>query len=156
MRKGQTAIEYLMTYGWAILIILVVGGVLYYYGVFSPSKLVGKSKTGFQAGVDLVDWAVDGGNPAVIRVLLTNKAGVDVEIFDATVGTTDAVFAGAPLVNVTISEGSQDTTLRAITATGLNAAVGKAYNTDLTIRYSRSDAPGAELKSSGRISGIAG
>jgi len=33
--KGQTAMEYFMTYGWAILIILIVGGLLVYYGVFS-------------------------------------------------------------------------------------------------------------------------
>jgi hypothetical protein len=34
--KGQTAIEYLMTYGWAILIILIVAGVLAYYGIIRP------------------------------------------------------------------------------------------------------------------------
>jgi hypothetical protein len=39
MRKGQTAMEYLMTYGWAILIIMVVLGVLYYLGVLNPSQL---------------------------------------------------------------------------------------------------------------------
>jgi hypothetical protein len=33
----QSAMEYLMTYGWAILIIAIVLGVLYYLGVFSPS-----------------------------------------------------------------------------------------------------------------------
>jgi len=35
MRKGQTAMEYLMTYGWAILIIIVVVAALYSLGVFS-------------------------------------------------------------------------------------------------------------------------
>jgi hypothetical protein len=32
--KGQTVVECLMTYGWAILIILIVAGVLAYYGIF--------------------------------------------------------------------------------------------------------------------------
>jgi hypothetical protein len=36
MRKGQTAMEYLMTYGWAILIIMVVMAVLFYLGVLNP------------------------------------------------------------------------------------------------------------------------
>jgi len=36
--KGQTALEYLITYGWAILVILVVLAVLWYYGVFNPVK----------------------------------------------------------------------------------------------------------------------
>jgi hypothetical protein len=33
--KGQTAMEYLMTYGWAILIVIVVVAALYSMGVFS-------------------------------------------------------------------------------------------------------------------------
>ena len=35
--KGQTAMEYLMTYGWAILIVIVVIAALYSMGVFTPS-----------------------------------------------------------------------------------------------------------------------
>lgn len=40
MKKGQSAMEYLMTYGWAILIIIVVIASLYAMGVFNPPKLV--------------------------------------------------------------------------------------------------------------------
>ena len=36
-KGGQSAMEYLMTYGWAILIILIALGALFYLGVFSPS-----------------------------------------------------------------------------------------------------------------------
>ena len=36
MKKGQSAMEFLMTYGWAILIVLVVLSSLYFLGVFSP------------------------------------------------------------------------------------------------------------------------
>ena len=42
--KGQTAIEYLMTYGWAILIILIVAGVLAYYGIFAPSGFLAQQQ----------------------------------------------------------------------------------------------------------------
>ena len=34
MRKGQAAMEYLMTYGWAILVIIAVIAALYAMGVF--------------------------------------------------------------------------------------------------------------------------
>ncbi|MEW6329420.1 MAG: hypothetical protein AB1468_04845 [Candidatus Micrarchaeota archaeon] len=37
VRKGQSAMEYLMTYGWAILIIVVVLAALFYMGVFTPA-----------------------------------------------------------------------------------------------------------------------
>ncbi|MBI4399599.1 hypothetical protein HY570_02520 [Candidatus Micrarchaeota archaeon] len=36
-RKGQAAMEYLMTYGWAILVIILVLALLLYLGVFAPS-----------------------------------------------------------------------------------------------------------------------
>ncbi len=39
--KAQSAMEYLMTYGWAILIIVVVLAVLFSLGLFNGSKIVG-------------------------------------------------------------------------------------------------------------------
>ena len=44
--KAQSAMEYLMTYGWAILIIAVVLGALYYLGVFNTSNLAPKAQPG--------------------------------------------------------------------------------------------------------------
>lgn len=38
MKKGQMALEFLMTYGWAILSAIIVIGVLAYFGVFSPKN----------------------------------------------------------------------------------------------------------------------
>jgi len=36
--KGQAAMEYLMTYGWAILIVIAVIAALYAMGIFTPGK----------------------------------------------------------------------------------------------------------------------
>ncbi len=49
-KKLQSAMEYLMTYGWAILIIAVVIGVLYAMGIFNGSGLLGSfctAQTGY-------------------------------------------------------------------------------------------------------------
>jgi len=37
--KSQSAMEYLITYGWAILIVTLVVGVLYTLGLFNPSSI---------------------------------------------------------------------------------------------------------------------
>jgi hypothetical protein len=37
-KKAQAAMEFLMTYGWAILVVLIAIGALSYFGVFSPGK----------------------------------------------------------------------------------------------------------------------
>ncbi len=44
--KAQSAMEYLMTYGWAILVIAVVLGVLYSLGIFNPSNFAPKAAPG--------------------------------------------------------------------------------------------------------------
>ena len=44
--KVQSAMEYLMTYGWAILVIAVVLGVLYSMGVFNPQNFSPKAQPG--------------------------------------------------------------------------------------------------------------
>lgn len=44
--KAQSAMEYLMTYGWAILIIAVVLSVLFQLGIFSSASLTGTSCIG--------------------------------------------------------------------------------------------------------------
>ena len=42
-RKSQVALEFLMTYGWAILVILIMIGALAYFGVLSPCKFIPES-----------------------------------------------------------------------------------------------------------------
>ncbi len=39
-RKGQAALEFLTTYGWAFLVILIMIGALAYFGVLNPKKFV--------------------------------------------------------------------------------------------------------------------
>lgn len=42
-RRAQAALEYLTTYGWAILVITVSISALVYFGVFNPAKFVPES-----------------------------------------------------------------------------------------------------------------
>ncbi|WP_088820199.1 LamG-like jellyroll fold domain-containing protein [Candidatus Mancarchaeum acidiphilum] len=44
--KSQSAMEYLMTYGWAILVIAVVLAALYSLGIFNPSSFAPKASAG--------------------------------------------------------------------------------------------------------------
>ena len=46
-RRSQSALEYMMTYGWAILVIVIVAAVLYSLGIFSPSSSLSTTITGF-------------------------------------------------------------------------------------------------------------
>jgi len=40
MKKGQAAMEFLMTYGWAILVVMIVIAALWYFGVLTPTTFL--------------------------------------------------------------------------------------------------------------------
>jgi len=44
MKKGQALMEFLMTYGWAILVVLVAIGALAYFGVLNPERFLPKTE----------------------------------------------------------------------------------------------------------------
>ena len=46
-KTGQSALEYMMTYGWAILIIVIVAVILYSMGIFNPASSVSFTSSGF-------------------------------------------------------------------------------------------------------------
>ncbi len=46
--KGQGALEYLMTYGWALLVIVVVGAALFALGILNPGTYTQSRCNGFQ------------------------------------------------------------------------------------------------------------
>jgi hypothetical protein len=67
MRKGQTAMEYLMTYGWAILIIMIVVVVLFYLGVFNLGSTI--SQCTFPPGFTCVANKLQAGTSKLYLVL---------------------------------------------------------------------------------------
>jgi hypothetical protein len=79
MKRGQAALEYLLTYGWAILIVIIVGASLYALGVFTPGQWTGKRATGF-AYFRVEDFSLDdGGN---LEIYFQNQIGKTVELND--------------------------------------------------------------------------
>lgn len=73
-KKGQAAMEFLMTYGWAILVVLAAIGALAYFGVLSPDRFLPEKCT-LPSGMACLDstWTSSDGVTAVIQ----NSAGFD-------------------------------------------------------------------------------
>ena len=46
-KRSQSALEYMMTYGWAILIIVIVAVILYSMGIFNPASSITTTSSGF-------------------------------------------------------------------------------------------------------------
>ncbi len=77
MRRSQAALEYLLTYGWAILIVIIVGASLYALGVFTPGQWTGKRQTGF-AQFRIVDFSLD--DNETLTIVFQNQIGKTVEL----------------------------------------------------------------------------
>ena len=56
-RKGQAAMEFLMTYGWALLVVLVAIGALAFFGVLNPGQFLPSSCT-ITPGIACTDFKV--------------------------------------------------------------------------------------------------
>ena len=76
MRKGQAALEFLTTYGWAFLVILVMIGALAYFGVLNPSKIL-PGRCMFSPELQCVEFKVIGNqsNNGVLKFRVINNIG---------------------------------------------------------------------------------
>ncbi len=78
--RGQVAIEYLMNYGWALLVLAIVIGFMLFSGVFDPNYFVVEE---CYLGPSLTCQAqLAGGSPSVLYFRITNAAGFPVKIHD--------------------------------------------------------------------------
>jgi len=82
-RKAQAAMEFLMTYGWAILVVLVAIGALAYFGVLSPDNFLPERCTG-PAGLDCLDKAAIEATPNNVTFVLKNNVGFDITSLSVT------------------------------------------------------------------------
>lgn len=140
-KKGQAAMEFIMTYGWAVLVVLVVIGALVYFGVLSPERLLPERCT-FPAELGCV------GKPRVdptvgnITISLINNVGYPIVLTNSV--TTDAtgscqsptmysiagIAVNGAISNVTLSNGQQ-----AQVIIGCSSITAGRFKTDITLQY---------------------
>lgn len=81
MRRGQVAMEFIMTYGWAILAVLVAIGALAYFGVLSPQRAI-PERCILETGFNCRDFIVEeeDANLMQVRFTVLNGLGEGVRI----------------------------------------------------------------------------
>ncbi|HIH42027.1 TPA: hypothetical protein HA246_00090 [Candidatus Woesearchaeota archaeon] len=89
-KRGQAAMEFLMTYGWAILVVLVVIGALAYFGVLNPQSFLPK-KCQFSTGLVCSDHVLRSSGELVLRI--NNGLGNDITINNITFESDNSIIA---------------------------------------------------------------
>ena len=73
-KKSQAALEFLTTYGWAFLVILVMIAALAYFGILNPSKLL-PDRCNFGTEMECMDYQLTSGAAGSINLRLKNNVG---------------------------------------------------------------------------------
>ncbi len=76
--------EYLMTYGWIIIILAFVGVAFYALGVLNPITFAGRTVTGFQVLGTPMDWELQSANGNLTLKLVNGRMSTPVTIHGIT------------------------------------------------------------------------
>ncbi len=147
-RRYQSALEYMMTYGWAILVIVIVAAVLYSLWIFSPSSSLSTTVIGFA-------------NTPVSSAAFTNNGGLAFSVGDLVgypieiTNVTEITASGSKITilpNITVSP--SQTKVIIIPKAFSSSTQGSHESVSLTITYTE---PGQVFQgpytSTGTVSG---
>lgn len=122
-KKGQAALEFLLTYSWAILVVIVIIGALAYFGVLNPENFIPEKCT-FTAGFACDDYVHDGEN---LTIRIVNGIGSGIQIHGMTV-ESQQLLVGATCIATNSTGG----VIGPLAANNLNLANGQSAEITFT------------------------
>lgn len=87
-KKSQAALEFLTTYGWAFLVILIMIGTLAYFGILSPGKLL-PNRCSFGSEFQCIDYQISA-TDSTFKLRLKNGVGEAIDVTSMGVSTESA------------------------------------------------------------------
>ncbi len=138
-KKSQAAVEYVMTYGWAILVILIVGVMMWQLGIFKIGGQTAPGSRGFSQ-IRPLDWSLKkiSATDGTLDMIVVNDAGVILQL------PANSVFAAVDLVNCSTGPATAYTKFRpgqtipvTLTCQNLPAEyqTGEYYRATVVINY---------------------
>ena len=146
MKKAQAAMEFLMTYGWAILVVLAAIGALAYFGVLSPDKFM-PSKCLVTGGFSCVEYKI---TTTEVRFYLQNNLGADANV--TFVNVTNANGDACTVVGYPVWLNNGQKTTSSFNVTG--CLTGNSFKGNIEVVYQKSEETETHI-ATGSISGKA-
>lgn len=145
-KRGQAAMEFLMTYGWAILVVLVAIGALAYFGVLSPQRYLPTSCT-ISDQFSCPEFKVN--SAGTVQVVLQNGKGVD--LTGVTVGLSGSGVTCATSAAQNIDDGKN--AAFTVTCTAGIGSAGSQFKSDVTVTYTASGSTLGARTATGQLIG---
>ncbi len=126
--KGQAALEYMITYGWAFIVIIAAVSVLGYFGFLNPNKYI-PERCEFGEQLKCVDYSAhSNGN---IEFRFRNNFGVPINV-SAVMGTGSPTLVGSVII--------PDGEIKKVTVnTTEDMFAGTKQHFDFTFNFSRDE-----------------
>ena len=136
-KKGQAAMEYLMTYGWAIVVLVVVIAALMATGAFNPSYLIAEECT-LQPDLSCTGHVLylDTGGTPQLEFRISNGLGYDILLSGVSITTTNGDVYDAytlDLVGTKIEQG--EATKISMELDGLNTYKDEVERLRVSLKY---------------------
>lgn len=133
--KSQAALEFLTTYGWAFLVIIIMIGTLAYFGILSPSKLL-PNRCNFGSEFQCLDYQISA-TASTFKMRLKNNVGEPIDVSSITLSTesTTAYSCITPPANPTGWKSGEIKELSWSSCSGGGLIVGEKGKVLITARY---------------------
>ncbi|MBD3387909.1 MAG: hypothetical protein GF416_02570 [Candidatus Altiarchaeales archaeon] len=151
--RGQGSLEFIMTYGWVLLVLLVVVVVMWQWGLFDIGASVDPGSFGFWGLV------VAQGNEFILdesgslQVSLLNNIGYNITLFNYS-ATIDGVYKQCEACTPLVIEPGENEVIQ-LDHFEWGRPSGKRFDAFLVLQYNDSRTGGEVYQSSGRIWGNA-
>ena len=133
-KRAKVVLEFLMTYGWAILVVLIAIGALAYFGVLNPGRFLPATCVLFP-GVSCNDFKV---NTTSISLIVRNGIGENLNPFTVNISSAATT---CPNVGASASGGLNDGEQETLTidcGASDPGSAGARYKAALNITYNTS------------------
>ena len=151
--RAQSAMEYLLTYGWAFLIIAVVLAAMFELGLFNPGKFSGNECL-LQAGFSCLNFFILPNGLLTINLEQATQSSLNITGYNCTEGTSIILPKLTTANQIYLPVGSNSTiSMLCYTSTGsvYTSNPGQLYTGTLAFNYTELDT-GFPHQTSGKIS----
>ena len=135
--RAQSAMEYLLTYGWAFLIIAVVLGAMFALGIFNPGQFVG-SECFLPAGFSCLSFVLSTNGQLVVNLEQATQSPLNITGFNCTQNSTIKMIHLMPVNQIYMPIGSNQTiTMNCFTTGNILSSLqpGQLYTGNLGFNY---------------------
>ncbi len=131
-KKAQSSLDFLLTYAWALLLVVVVVAALFALGIFDPLSLTGNSASGF-SNMGIVGWSFyDNGT---VGLQFENHFGRDVDITNITINYKNETKMSDQIISLTTGKQTNKLSVGDFSAP---PSLGNPYTLHVTIYFTDS------------------